>query len=152
MERVYFSVNKFMNYIHDNKLFEQYCQPKTIYIWFESDETFINKFNQLVIKPIAISLRSSDKSITMTHQTVINAFDNKQPFISVSKNKNRSIPKNGELSFLSINMTPKEFEGKKFYPSKISFTTNKTVVKNILDKKIYEDEEEDFGTDITEFI
>ena len=82
----------------------------------------------------------------------INAFDNKQPFISVSKNKNRSIPKNGELSFLSINMTPKEFDGKKFYPSRTNFTTNKTVVKNILDKKIYEDEEEDFGTDITEFI
>ena len=154
-ERVYFSINKLMSYINENKLFEQYVDPVNISLWFESNETFVNKFKQVVIKPIAITLKGSDKSVTLTHQSLIDAFDNKQPFVSFSKNKKRSVPKSksGELSFLSIDMTQKEFEGKKYYPSKTSFTTNKTLVKNILDKKIDEEsEEEDYGFEITEFI
>ena len=154
-ERVYFSINKLMSYINENKLFEQYIDPVNISLWFESNETFVNKFKQVVIKPIAITLKCSDKSVTLTHQSLIDAFDNKQPFVSFSKNKKRSVPKSksGELSFLSIDMTQKEFEGKKFYPSRTSFTTNKIVVKNILDKKIYEEsEEEDYGFENTEFI
>ena len=155
MERIYFSINKLMNYINENKVFEQYSEPRTISLWFESNETFVNKFKQVVIKPIAITLRGSDKPVTLTHQTLINAFNNKQPFVSFSKNKKRSVPKskNGELPFLSIDMTSKELDGKKFYPSRTSFTTNKAVVKNILDKKIDDhDDEEDYGADITEFI
>ena len=115
----------------------------------------VNRFKQVVIKPIAITLRGSDKPVTLTHQTLINAFDNKQPFVSFSKNKNRSVPKSksGELSFLSIDMTQKEFDGKKYYPSRTGLTTNKEVVKNILEKKLNEEtEEEDYGADITEFI
>ena len=155
MERMYFSINKLMNYINENKVFEQYSEPRTISLWFESNETFVNKFKQVVIKPIAITLRGSDKPVTLTHQTLINAFNNKQPFVSFSKNKKRSVPKskNGELPFLSIDMTSKELDGKKFYPSRTSFTTNKAVVKNILDKKIEEEsEEEDYGFENTEFI
>ena len=151
-ERVYFSINKLMNYINENKLFDKYVDPVNISLWFESNETFVNKFKQVVIKPIAITLKGSDKSVTLTHQSLIDAFDNKQPFV---KNKKRSVPKSksGELSFLSIDMTQKEFDGKKYYPSKTSFTTNKTLVKNILDKKIDEEsEEEDYGFEITEFI
>ena len=155
MERIYFSINKLMNYINENKVFEQYSEPRTISLWFESNETFVNKFKQVVIKPIAITLRGSDKPVTLTHQTLINAFNNKQPFVSFSKNKKRSVPKskNGELPFLSIDMTSKELDGKKFYPSRTSFTTNKAVVKNILDKKIEEEsEEEDYGFENTDFI
>ena len=163
-ERVYFSINKLMSYINENKLFDKYVDPVNISLWFESNETFVNKFKQVVIKPIAITLKGSDKSVravpktlcvTLTHQSLIDAFENKQPFVSFSKNKKRSVPKSksGELSFLSIDMTQKDFEGKKFYPSKTSFTTNKTLVKNILDKKIDEEsEEEDYGFEITEFI
>ena len=154
-ERVYFSINKLMSYINENKLFDKYIDPINISLWFESNETFVNKFKQVVIKPIAITLKGSDKSVTLTHQSLIDAFDNKQPFVSFSKNKKRSVPKSksGELSFLSIDMTQKEFDGKKYYPSKTSFTTNKTLVKNILDKKIDEEsEEEDYGFEITEFI
>ena len=91
MERIYFSINRLMNYINENKLFEQYCEPRTISLWFESNETFVNKFKQVVIKPIAITLRGSDKSVTLTHQTVINAFDNKQPFVSFSKRRSLTV-------------------------------------------------------------
>ena len=163
-ERVYFSINKLMNYINENKLFNKllcsrienpYIDPINISLWFESNETFVNKFKQVVIKPIAITLRGSDKSVTLTHQTLINAFNNKQPFVSFSKNKKRSVPKskNGELPFLSIEMTQKEFDGKKYYPSRTGLTTNKEVVKNILEKKLNEEtEEEDYGFECTEFI
>ena len=91
-ERVYFSINKLMSYINENKLFDKYIDPINISLWFESNETFVNKFKQVVIKPIAITLKGSDKSVTLTHQSLIDAFDNKQPFVSFSKNKKRSVP------------------------------------------------------------
>ena len=81
--------------------------------------------------------------------------DNKEHFLSFIVNKNRSVlkTKNRESAFLFIDMIPKEFKGKKYYASRTSFTTNRTVVQNILEKEIEEhDEEVDYGTDITEFI
>ena len=155
MERIYFSINKLMNYITENKPFEKYCEPTSISLWFETNETFTNKFKQVVIKPIAITLRNPEKSITLTHQTIIDAFNNKQPYISFNENKNKTVPKtkNGELSFLLIEMTQKEFKQKKYYPSRTGLTTNKEVVKNILEKKLNEEtEEEDYGFECTEFI
>ena len=168
MERIYFSINKFISYVNENKPFEQslrgrienpYTDPKTISLWFETNETFTNKFKQVVIKPIAITLRNPEKSITLTHQTIIDAFNNKQPYISFNESKNKTVPKtkNGELSFLLIEMTQKEFKGTKekkyYYPSRTSFTTNKAVVKTILEKKLNEEtEEEDYGFECTEFI
>ena len=72
-ERVYFSINKLMSYINENKLFDKYVDPVNISLWFESNETFVNKFKQVVIKPIAITLKGSDKSVTLTHQSLIDA-------------------------------------------------------------------------------
>ena len=72
-----------------------------------------------------------------------------------NENKNRTVPKikNGELAFLSIEMTQKEFEGKEYYPSRTGFTTNKALVKNILAKKLEEEtEEEDYGFNCTQFV
>ena len=112
-ERVYFSINKLMNYINENKLFDKYSEPRTISLWFESNETFVDKFKQFVIKPIAITLRGSDKSVTLNQQTLINAFDNKQPYVSFSKSKNIKVfcCENREFAFLLIDMTQKEFDG-----------------------------------------
>ena len=108
---------------------------------------------------LSITLRNPEKSITLTHQTIIDAFNNKQPYISFNESKNKTVPKtkNGELSFLLIEMTQKEFKGTKekkyYYPSRTSFTTNKAVVKTILEKKLNEEtEEEDYGFECTEFI
>ena len=152
MERIYFSINKLMNYINDNKPFEKYFEPTSISLWFETNETFLNRFNQIVIKPIALTLRTSDKSVTLTHQTLLNVFDNKQPLVSFSKNKKRSVSKskNGELMYLSIDMIKKELDGKEYYPSRTGFTSNKSVVQNILTKRIAENEDDDIN--VTEFI
>ena len=152
MERIYFSINKLMSYINDNKPFEQYFEPTSIFLWFETNETFINRFNQIVIKPIALTLRTSDKSVTLTHQTLLNVFNNMQPLVSFSKNKKRSVSKskNGELMYLSIDMIKKELDGKEYYPSRTGFTSNKSVVQNILAKKIDENEDDDIN--VTEFI
>ena len=75
-----------------------------------------------------------------------------QPLVSFSKNKKRSvsIAKNGELSYLSVDMIKKELDGKDYYPSRTGFTSNKAVVQNILNKKI--DEYEDDDINVTEFI
>ena len=133
MERIYFSINKLMSYITENKPFEKDCEPTSISLWFEANETFLNRFNQIVIKPIALTLRTSDKSVTLTHQTLLNAFNNMQPLVSFTKNKKRSVSKskNGELSYLSIDMIKKELDGKEYYPSRTGFTSNKAVVQNI---------------------
>ena len=111
--------------------------------------------NRLLLSLLPITLRNPEKSITLTHQTIIDAFNNKQPYISFNENKNKTVPKtkNGELSFLLIEMTQKEFKQKKYYPSRTGLTTNKEVVKNILEKKLNEEtEEEDYGFECTEFI
>ena len=152
MERIYFSINKLMNYINENKPFEQYCEPTSTSLWFEANETFLNRFNQIVIKPIALTLRTSDKSVTLTHQTLLNTFNNIHPLVSFTKNKKRSVSKakNGELSYLSIDMIKKELDGKEYYPSRTGFTSNKSVVQNILTKKIDENEDDDIN--VTEFI
>ena len=107
----------------ENKPFEQFCEPTSIILWFKTNETFLNRFNQIVIKPIALTLRSSDKSVTLTHQTLLNAFNNMQPLVSFSKNQKRSVSKakNGELPYLSIDMIKKELDGKEYYPSQINF-------------------------------
>ena len=140
-----------MSYINDNKSFEQYFEPTSISLWFETNETFINRFNQIVIKPIALTLRTSDKSVTLTHQTLLNVFNNMQLLVSFSKNKKRSVSKskNGELMYLSIDMIKKELD-KEYYPSRTGFTSNKSVVQNILTKKIDENEDDDIN--VTEFI
>ena len=67
-------------------------------------------YKQIVIKSIAITLRSPEKSLTLTHQTLINAVNKKQIYISSNDNKNRTVPKtkNGEFAFLLIDMTQKE--------------------------------------------
>ena len=117
-----------------------------------SPHLFLNRFNQIVIKPIALTLRTSDKSVTLTHQTLLNVFDNMQPLVSFSKNKKRSVSKskNGELMYLSIDIDKKELDGKEYYPSRTGFTSNKSVVQNILNKKIDENDDDDIN--VTEFI
>ena len=151
MERIYFSINKLMSYINDNKPFEKYCEPTSISLWFETNETFLNRFNQIVIKPIALTLRTSDKSVTLTHQTLLNVFNNMQ-LVSFSKNKKRTVSKskNGELMYLSIDIDKKELDGKEYYPSRTGFTSNKSVVQNILAKRIAENDDDDIN--VTEFI
>ena len=80
-------------------------------------------------------MKSSEKSVTLTHKTITNAFYNKQQLALFGKNKTRTIPKNknGEQSYLSIDMTPKKFKKRSFYPRRTSFTTDKALTKNILD-------------------
>ena len=43
-----------------------------------------------------------------------------------------------------------ELDGKDYYPSRTGFTSNKSVVQNILTKKIDENEDDDIN--VTEFI
>ena len=75
-----------------------------------------------------------------------------QPLVSFTKNKKRSVSKskNGELSYLSIDMIKKELDGKEYYQSRTGFMSIKSVVKNILSKKIDENEDDDIT--VTEFI
>ena len=76
MERVYFSISTIINYINDNKPFQQTeCELACIILLVESNKTFINKFKWIDIKPFALTLRSFDKSLTLTHQTLIDAFN-----------------------------------------------------------------------------
>ena len=108
MERIYFSINKFISYVNENKPFEQslrgrienpYTDPKTISLWFETNETFTNKFKQVVIKPIAITLRNPEKSITLTHQT--NYFKKpRKVYNSNSPDNNRRIQQQAAIHFI----------------------------------------------------
>ena len=52
--------------------------------------------------------------------------------------------------YLSIDMIKKELDGKEYYPSRTGFTSNKSVVQNILSRRIAENDDDDIT--VTEFI
>ena len=145
MEAKFYSVTKFIDYFKTTKLYEsQQHQPSKVILWFEPDRTFTNKYKQYCIKPIALTL-SGNHTTTLTHKTLLNEFDNVQPIISFMKSKLRSIAKikKERLTFLSIEIEQKEFDGKVFYPSRIGTTENVKVIKKILESKVNEELDED---------
>ena len=154
MEAKFYSITKFVDYFKTTKLkalstrgpegpHEQH-QPSKVILWFEPDRTFTNKYKQYCIKPIALTL-SGDKSLTLTHKTLLDEFDNVQPIISFTKSKLRSIAKikKERLAFLSIKIEQNEFDCKVFYPSQTGTTENAKVIKKILDSKVNEELDED---------
>ena len=139
MVGLYFSINKFMNYINEIKPFK--FEPPVIILWFKSDEAYINEAQQIVIKIDGISTRTPEKSIIFPHQAVIEIFNNKQPYVYFTCEEIKSIPqpKIG-MSFISLVATPEEIDSKKFYLGRISFIPNQVIYHNFL----VENEQEQF--------
>ena len=87
MERIYFSINKLMNYINENKVFDKYVDPNdnNVRILCKMDDDYLlgGKLN-------SIYLLSTNKTICIPHESIICIFDNKQPFVTLTPEEIRS--------------------------------------------------------------
>lgn len=85
----YFSVNKFIDFINENypnNSFEQAI------LYFEGEDTFLNKFDQICCKPIFIQLDSTDNSTYINLKKIEELFETK-PIINFHENKFKKIDK-----------------------------------------------------------
>ena len=86
-ERVYFSINKLMNYINENKVFDKYVDPddNNVRILCKMDDDYLlgGKLNN-------IYLLTTNKTIFIPHESIIRIFDNKQPFVTLTPEEIRS--------------------------------------------------------------
>ena len=87
MERIYFSINKLMSYINENKVFDKYVDPNdnNVRILCKMDDDYLlgGKLN-------SIYLLSTNKTICIPHESIICIFDNKQPFVTLTPEEIRS--------------------------------------------------------------
>ena len=86
-ERVYFSINKLMNYINENKVFDKYVEPddNNVRILCKMDDDYL-----LGGKLHNIYLLTTNKTIFIPHESIIRIFDNKQPFVTLTPEEIRS--------------------------------------------------------------
>ena len=86
-ERVYFSINKLMNYINENKVFDKYIDPNdnNVRILYKMDDDYLKggKLN-------SIYLLNTNNTIFIPHKSIIGIFDNKQPFVTLTPEEIRS--------------------------------------------------------------
>ena len=87
MERIYFSINKLMNYINENKVFDKYIDPNdnNVRILYKMDDDYLlgGKLN-------SIYLLNTNNTIFIPHESIIRIFDNKQPFVTLTPEEIRS--------------------------------------------------------------
>ena len=87
MERIYFSINKLMNYINENKVFDKYVDPNdnNVRILYKMDDDYLlgGKLN-------SIYLLNTNNTIFIPHKSIIGIFDNKQPFVTLTPEEIRS--------------------------------------------------------------
>ena len=122
----FFSITKFVEFMHD-----KYPDSTAASVYFESSDTFKNKFNKICIKPVFITIHQglpTTRNHYLKHEAIINVF-HIQPIISFNEHKYTSFTNlNNSLLYLSIYFKPKQFNDAQYYP----FVVFKCVVnKNI---------------------
>ena len=97
---MYSSITKFVNTINEYTKQSHSCSTSSANVYFESKDTFKNKYKQLDIKPVIIELFTfSDKKIYINHQQILDIYEG-QLCISFSKSYKRSLPKNKSKMFM----------------------------------------------------
>ena len=97
----FYSITKFVEFMHNI-----YPDSSSAFVYFESSDTFKNKFNKICIKPVFITIHqglTTTRNLYLKHQGIINLF-NIQPVISFNEHKYTSFTNfNNSLLYLSIN-------------------------------------------------
>ena len=122
----FYSITKFVEFMHNI-----YPDSTSAFVYFESSDTFKNKFNKICIKPVFITIHqglTTTRNLYLKHQGIINLF-NIQPVISFNEHKYTSFTNfNNSLLYLSINFKLKQLNDFQYYP----FIVSKCIVdKNI---------------------
>ena len=122
----FFSITKFVEFMHNI-----YPDSTAAFVYFESSDTFKNKFNKICIKPVFITIHqglTTTRNLYLKHKGIINLFGI-QPIISFNEHKYTSFTNsNNSLLYLSIYFKPKQYNDAQYYP----FVVFKCIVnKNI---------------------
>ena len=114
----FFSITKFVEFMHD-----KYPNSTAASVYFESSDTFKNKFNKICIKPVFITIHQglpTTRNLYFKHEAIINVF-HIQPVITFNEHKYTSFTNsNNSLLYLSIYFKPKQFNDTQYYPFMIS--------------------------------
>ena len=94
----FLSVSQFVEFINEHKqqilewgkITDPFCILGCL-LYFEPNATFKNKFNKVCIKPIAITFNGLDKKFTISHNKVLELFDNLQPIWNYLITYNQSL-------------------------------------------------------------
>ena len=141
----YSSITKFVNTINKYTKQSHSCSTSSANVYFESKDTFKNKYKQLDIKPVIIELFTfSDKKIYINHQQILDIYEG-QLCISFSESDKRSLPKNrSNLFMLNVDFEAQEYKEYIYYPSEICQCTNQQNINNIRNQIIDEPTEPEF--------
>ena len=94
------------------------------YIFFEAKDTYKNKFDKLVIHPVAIQMISlkddnSNDKVLITHKTLIEYFKVQPIITGIRQLDNINLTDKSKIYFLKVSFTMKVFKGNQYYPYKI---------------------------------
>ena len=155
----FLSVSQFVEFINEHKqqilewgkITDPFCILGCL-LYFEPNATFKNKFNKACIKPIAITFNGLDKKFTISHNKVLELFDNLQPIITFNETMKRTINRNEPLQYLNVSFEQKEYNNVLYYPADIYVSLNKTlktkiIESKVIDKQYNEDEQVEEGSE-----
>ena len=161
MDAEFKSINKVVKSIMEEGKLKEYWsdddEPITeIRCWFDPNEVFEDMYENNAIRVIAITLGSiaapvytstheasfmsgSESYVTITHQNLINAFDNKMLIVTFPKKSFLKIPEpiENQLAFLSISTAiKKSMFNRPFYPRHIETCSDPDFISIILEKRV----------------
>ena len=143
MDAEFKSINKVVtSIVEEGKLKEYWTESEPISeirCWFDPNDAFEDMYENNAIRVIAISLNSKSSSITITHQKLISAFNDKMLIVTFPKKSFLQIPEptENQLGYLCISTALKNsLFNRPFHPRHIETCNDPELVSAILEKQV----------------
>ena len=143
MDAEFKSINKIVtSIVEEGKLKEYWTESEPISeirCWFDPNDAFEDMYENNAIRVIAISLNSKSSSITITHQKLISAFNDKMLIVTFPKKSFLQIPEptENQLGYLCISTALKNsLFNRPFHPRHIETCNDPELVSAILEKQV----------------
>lgn len=110
----FFSISKFVELMKEKN--RSYMSAS---VYFESSDTFKNKFGKICIKPVMLQLSTLGKHEYIKHQQILDMFDG-QLVLYFKESRSRYYPNNqNDLFYLLINFEKQECVNYEYYHSEM---------------------------------
>ena len=143
MDAEFKSINKVVtSIVEEGKLKEYWTESEPISeirCWFDPNDAFEDMYENNAIRVIAMSLNSKSSSITITHQKLISAFNDKMLIVTFPKKSFLQIPEptENQLGYLCISTALKNsLFNRPFHPRHIEICNDPELVSAILEKQV----------------
>ena len=143
MDAEFKSINKVVtSIVEEGKLKEYWTESEPISeirCWFDPNDAFEDMYENNAIRVIAMSLNSKSSSITITHQKLISAFNDKMLIVTFPKKSFLQIPEptENQLGYLCISTALKNsLFNRSFHPRRIETCNDPELVSAILEKQV----------------